>query len=194
MAGRKFGKRGERNEKRTGAGLREEGPNSQDQRWGGGVAGPPSRRNGRLETPKVEKRRALDPQGGRRKTESPNSRGREEEGTGSQDPREVGARPTSRLGPRGAERGRILAGRAAPPQVYLSPVPGAASFPILRSRSLLTLPRRHLRSHSPGYGSVAATPPCPGPSLRSPRLRSSLPPSFFSRGRRRLSVPQPWSE
>ncbi|VCW77414.1 unnamed protein product, partial [Gulo gulo] len=60
--------------------------------------------------------------------------------------------------PRGAGRGRIREGRAAPPSVYLSPVPGAASFPVLRSQSLLRLPRRPLRPRSPGYGSVAATP------------------------------------
>ena len=187
MAGRKFTKQGKAKEKWTGASVGEEGlPSHQNQR--DKRTGPQSQREGWVGTPGVGRRAGLDPRVRGRRGLNPRDR------KPGSDPRGQGCRPASGLGPRGAGRGRIRAGSAAPSAVYLCPVPGAASFPILRSRSFLPLPPRRLRPRIPGHGSVAATPLCPGQSPRSPRLRSPLLPSLFSRGRRRLFFAQPWSE
>ena len=117
--------------KRKGRVTKSEGAESRtpDHREDG--AGPQSQRERRVGTPEVGRKAGLDPQV--RERRGPNSRGRKEEGAGSRDPRGRAVRPAARLRPRGAGRGRIRAGRAAPPPVYLSPVPGVASFPILRS-------------------------------------------------------------
>lgn len=83
----------------------------------------PELREGRI--PGSKGRRGLDPRSGK-------------EEVGSPDPQEEGTGLPPSWGPARAGRGRIRAGHAAPPEVYLSPVPGAASFPVLRLRSLLT--------------------------------------------------------
>lgn len=132
MADRKFAKQGKRKAKRTSAGLREEeGPSHQIRGSREPDRGPQSQRERRVGTPEAGRKAELDLQV--RERRGLNSRGGKDEGAGSRDPRGRAVRPASRLRPRGAGRGRIRAGRAAPPPVYLSPVHGVTSFPTLRS-------------------------------------------------------------
>lgn len=109
------------------------------------------------------------------------SSGSEAGGAGLPRPARWGRRISGRRGPgpppgwRHPGRGAEGSGQAAPRPIYMSPAPGATSLPILRSHSLLTLPRCRLRPRSPDHGSVAATPPCPRPvsALTTPALSRS---------------------
>lgn len=81
------------------------------------------------------------------------------------------------------------------PMTYLCPVPGGHLIP---HPLKVTVSPHSTATPLPAYprhGSAWPRPLCaPGPVSRSPRLRSPLLPSPFSRGRRRLSAAQPWSE
>ena len=122
MAGRKFTKQGKAKEKWTGASVGEEGlPSHQNQR--DKRTGPQSQREGWVGTPGVGRRAGLDPRVRGRRGLNPRDR------KPGSDPRGQGCRPASGLGPRGAGRGRICAGSAAPSTVYLCPVPGGRLIP-----------------------------------------------------------------
>ena len=152
---------------------------------------PESRGRRIIESPESEGAEGRNPESERREGRNPRSReksGARSTGKGKERPEPPGSKAEIRS-PRAGVQARLrvgatwggarkdprrpcCAGRAAPPAVYLCPVPGAASFPILRSRSLLTLPPRRLCPHTPGHGSVAATPLCPRPvsALTAPAL------------------------
>lgn len=138
-------------------GQRAKGPEplSEGGRW------TPEHRERRARTSVVRRKRGLDPRSKKR---------------------ELRIRPICRLGPpRGGARkdsdGRCC---AAPRYIcLLSPgPPHSPSSQHVRSRSLLPLPRHQLCPHSPGHGSVVATPPRPLPLsvLTTPAFSA---PTFF---------------
>ena len=128
--------------------------------------GPQSQREGWVRTPGVGRKAGLDPRVRGRRGLNP--------GIESRDPipEGRGAGPTPGWGHagRGAEGSAQAVLRR--PRYICVQSPGAASFPILRSRSPLTLPPCRRRPRIPGHGSVAATPLCPQPvsALTAPVL------------------------
>lgn len=122
VAGRKFGRQRKGNEKRTGVGLREEGPNTQNERNESAGRPDPSQRRG---GPEARGRKEGGAGAPGQRQETPNSRGRQDGGAGSR-----GGGGRARL-PVGATRGgaRKDPGRPRRARYICSQSPGPPQSP-----------------------------------------------------------------
>lgn len=156
-------------------------------------AGPQSHRERRAQSPRGRKKKGAGPEAAERR--GPNSRGPKEEGAGAPGGGGQARRPVGASPGRGAE-GSGAPCCAAPGISVPGPRGRRIPHPQVTSDHGLSPRRRDTASARVAPPWLCSRDPSvpPGPSPRSPRLRSARPPSLFSRGRCCLSFPQPWSE